>query len=81
MTLDIVLMATVGVLCLVGYLIELAERIMPWGRRRSRTQGDVLNAIARVEQKISQTDSDSDSRWDSSSSRWDSSSGSVRRIA
>jgi hypothetical protein len=64
MTVDIVLMATVGLLCLVACVVGFLERTRSWGRRRSRPNGDVLSAIARVEQKISQTGDDLDSRWD-----------------
>ena len=64
MTLDIVLMAMVGLLCVVVCAVGFVERTMSLGRRRSRANADVLSAIARVEQKVSQTGGDLDSRWD-----------------
>jgi hypothetical protein len=64
MTLDIALMALVGLLFMVVCAVGFVERTMSSGRSRSHANADVLSGIARVEQRVSQTGGDFVSRWD-----------------
>lgn len=52
MPIDIILIVIVALLCLVGCLAGLAERVGP-SKRHSRSTPAVLSAIARVEARVS----------------------------
>jgi hypothetical protein len=63
MTIDIVLMATVALLFAVAIVVWLAERTSTLGRLRSGPKGDALNAMARVEARVSDSGSGPRRSW------------------